>query len=394
MQESKILNTTGYPLFTADMYKAEGCFVYDKQGKKYLDMESGVWALPLGHCDRDINEAMHEQIDIMSHCGYKYSQQIVEDCAEKLLDILSFSDGKCVFLSSGSEAVEYGIQLAKTVNGKKKIMCLKQQYFSAYGCGSLEQQSAWTMIDWDEKENYSIEMYENKLEEEIDFSEIGVFLFEPGNSGGIVKFPPTNLVAALERICKKNHIIVVADEVTTGVGRTGKWFGYMHYSIAPEIVCIGKGLGNGYPVSAIVMTKDIAKEALASDFHYAQSHQNDALGCRVAYAVLSKIEKYNLLKEVEQKANYLAKGYQKLNEKIPVIAEIRNRGLLFCVELIADITENEMQIIEKAMYEKGFIVAVKPNRKVIRTYCPFTITTDMIDRYLSELESILRLLRN
>ena len=131
--------------------------------------------------------------------------------------------------------------------------------------------------------NHTIEWYEEGLQNEVDFSEIGVFLFEPGNSGGIVKFPPCNLISALNRICKKNNIVFVVDEVTTGIGRTGKWFGYMHYSIVPDIVCMGKGLGNGYPVSAIAMTEDISERALAAHFHYAQSHQNDSLGCRVAH---------------------------------------------------------------------------------------------------------------
>lgn len=132
--ESKILNTTGYRMYSSSMNRAEGCYIYNDSGNRYLDLEAGVWALPLGHCDPDINEALHDQIDIMSHCGYKYSQPIVEVCAEKLLEINNFEDGKCVFLSSGSEAVEYGVQLAKFIKSGKKCMCLKNQYFSAYGC--------------------------------------------------------------------------------------------------------------------------------------------------------------------------------------------------------------------------------------------------------------------
>ena len=392
MKESKILNTTGYDVFTTEVCKAEGCYVYDNLGKRYIDMEAGVWALPLGHCAPEINKAMHEQIDLMSHCGYKYGQKINETCAGKLLDILGFIDGKCVFLSSGSEAVEYGVQLAKSVNTKKKIMCLQNQYFSAYGCSSSAQENEWTTIEWNENDNRPIEMYEDWLQKNVDFSEIGVFLFEPGNSCGFVKFPPFNLVAALYNICKKYNIIIVVDEVTTGVGRTGEWFGYMHYSISPDIVCMGKGLGNGYPVSAVVMTKDIADKVPSSGFHYAQSHQNDSLGCRVAYEVLCQIEKNQLLNSVEEKASYLAKGYRKLNDNVPAIVEVRNRGLLFCVELTPNISENEMMILEKTLYERGFLVAVKPVQRVIRTYCPFIITTEMIDQYLAELESILKML--
>lgn len=389
-EESSILNTTGYQVYTTNIRNGEGCYIYDDDGNGYLDMESGVWALPLGHCDLDINRAMHEQIDIMSHCGYKYGQQITESCSEKILEILGFLNGKCVFLSAGSEAVEYGVQLAKCVNAKEKIMCLRNQYFSAYGCSSSGQEKDWMIIEWKEEDSRSIEAYEEWLMQNYDFSEIGVFLFEPGNSSGLVKFPPCNLIAAIQRICKKYGILIVVDEITTGVGRTGKWFGYMHYPILPDIVAIGKGLGNGYPVSAIAMTREIAQKALYSGFHYAQSHQNDSLGCRVAYEVLCKIENNQLLEAVKERAAYLAEGYRKLNERIPVIREVRFRGLLFCVELIPEISEQSMSQIEKSLFTKGFIVAVKPVQRVIRTYCPFIITAEMIDQYLAALESALK----
>ena len=144
--ESKILNTTDYRVYSANMARAEGCYVYDESDNRYLDLEAGVWALPLGHCDPDINRALHEQIDSMSYCGYKYSQQIDEVCAAKLLEITDLEDGKCVFLSSGSEAVEYGVQLAKHLKPGKKDMCLKHQYFSAYGCSVPSREGDWKRL--------------------------------------------------------------------------------------------------------------------------------------------------------------------------------------------------------------------------------------------------------
>lgn len=389
-RESKILNTTGYRVYSTNMSRAAGCYVYDESGNKYLDLEAGVWALPLGHCDSDINRALHEQIDIMSHCGYKYSQQIDEVCAEKLLEITDFEDGKCVFLSSGSEAVEYGVQLAKHLKPGKKTMCLKHQYFSAYGCSVPSQKKDWVFIEWNDSEDKSREEYETLLSKSIDFSEIGVFLFEPGNSSGLVKLPPVNLIAALQSFCQKHNIMIVVDEVTTGIGRTGKWFGYMHYPICPDIVAAGKGLGNGYPVSAVIMNKLVAEKASQCGFHYAQSHQNDPLGCRVAYEVLCKIEKNQLLQHVLEQSAYFVEGYRKLNEKIPVIAEVRSAGLLLCVELIPNVTADMMSTLEESLFDKGMIVAVKSADRVIRTYCPLIISKDMIDSYLSTLESVLK----
>lgn len=120
----------------------------------------------------------------------------------------------------------------------KKCMCLKNQYFSAYGCSVPDKEKDWVFVEWNDRENKSIEEYKALLSNSIDFSEIGVFLFEPGNSSGLVKLPPANLIAALQFFCKMYNILIVVDEVTTGIGRTGKWFGYMHYPIYPDIVAV------------------------------------------------------------------------------------------------------------------------------------------------------------
>lgn len=137
---SNLFNSTGYAVYEEDMVSGSGCYVFDRKGKKYLDMEAGVWALPLGHCDPDINKAIHNQIDKMMHCGYKYNTEIAEKCARKLLQITEMEGGKCVFLTSGSEAVEYGIQLAKAIRPGKKCVSLKNQYLSAYGSGMTKDE--------------------------------------------------------------------------------------------------------------------------------------------------------------------------------------------------------------------------------------------------------------
>ncbi|MGM9638833.1 MAG: aspartate aminotransferase family protein [Butyricicoccaceae bacterium] len=389
-QESCILNTTGYRLYSAQMSHAAGCYVYDKAGRAYLDLEAGVWALPLGHCHPEVNRALHQQIDCMSHCGYKYSQPIVETCARKLLEITGFDGGKCVFLSSGSEAVEYGMQLACALRPGKKRLCLKHQYFSAYGCSVPDAGPDWVYVEWDDCEAQPVEAYIEQLSAEIDFSQIGVFLFEPGNSSGLVRLPPVNLVAALARLCEAHQVLTVVDEVTCGIGRTGKWFGYMHYPLRPQIVAAGKGLGSGYPVSAVIIDGPTAGDAANTAFHYAQSHQNDPLGCRVAHEVLSVIEKDRLLEASAEKGAYFAKGYRRLQAEMPVITQVRHRGLLLCAELDAGTSPQTMMEIEARLFDRGFIVSVKPQERVIRTYCPLIITEEMIDGYLSALGAVLR----
>lgn len=387
---SHVFNSTGYPMYAADIVRGSGCYVYDRSGKPYLDLESGVWALPLGHCDPDVNNAMHRQIDEMMHSGYKYSQPIVERCAEKLLEISHFDDGGCVFLTSGSEAVEYGVQLANALRPGKHTLCLKGQYLSAYGLCAQRDKGSWEAIEWDAHDRQTADDWYDRINHQFDFSQIGVFVFEPGNTSGLTKLPPDNLVAALSRLTEEHHVITVADEVTCGIGRTGKWFGFMHYSIKPDIIAAGKGIGNGYPVSAVIMNGRTVRNAGKSDFHFAQSHQNDPMGCSVIYEVLTKIEREDLLDNAVNMGNHLRNRYAQMQRALPVITEIRGRGLLTSVELSASVTGQTLLQADRLLFERGFIVGVNPRMSVIRTYCPLIVTADMIDRYISALTSVLQ----
>lgn len=386
---SILFESTGYKTYNKNIVKGNGCYIYDDTGRKYLDLEAGVWALPLGHCDSDINNAMHQQIDQLIHCGYKYSQPIVESCAHELLSISGLSDGRCVFLSSGSEAVEYAVQLAKSIRPTKKCICLKNQYLSAYGNCLNKSDQDWELVDWNFSEDKSVNQYYHDLSSKINFSKVGVFVFEPGNSSGLVKLPPQNMVKALNIICEENNVVIVVDEVTTGMGRTGKWFGYMHYDIKPHIIAIGKGLGNGYPVSSVVIQEKTAKEAEKTNFHYAQSHQNDPLGCRVAYEVITKIKRNQLLKHTNEISVYIKRKYEELQQEIHSISQVRGVGLLLSMELSHDTSSDAMIGIEKGLFEKGFVVGIKVSERIIRTYCPLIITKEMIDEYIAALKSVL-----
>jgi acetylornithine/N-succinyldiaminopimelate aminotransferase len=386
---SYLFNSTGYPLYKDNIVKGAGCYVYDKDKNQYLDFEAGVWALSLGHCNPEINRAIHEQIDEIMHVGYKYNQTIAEKCAKKLLEIADMKEGKCVFLTSGSEAVEYGVQLAKSIYPNKKCLCLKDQYLSAYGHCYGKNTEEWELIEWDYGDQKSVNEWYDELSYKLNISQIGVFVFEPGNSSGTVKLPPNNLVRAISRIVEEHNIITVIDEVTCGIGRTGKWFGYMNYDIKADVIAVGKGIGNGYPVSAVIIEESIAKKAEIADFHFAQSHQNDPMGCRVVYEVIEKIERDDLLNHVNRTGEYLRNEFIKLQQEIPVISEIRGIGLLNCIEFEGSVSTEVLEQIDKMLFDRGIIVGVKLTSKIIRTYCPLIVTTEMIDKFISTLKLVL-----
>lgn len=382
---SSLYNSTGYPLYTQNIMNSQGCYVYDSNGKSYLDFESGVWCIPLGHKHPRVLSAMREQMERVCHVGYKYNDEIAEKAAEKLLNVAGFSSGKCVFLSSGSEAVEYAIQIAKILRPNKKCICLMYQYLSAYGNGADLNNPDWISIPWDDSLEKSAEEWYDELTSSINFYDVGIFVFEAGNSSGLVKFPSQNLVKALSLITQEFNVLTVVDEVTCGIGRAGKWFGYMNYQMQPDIIAVGKGVGNGYPVSAVIIKDELATEALQQGFRYAQSHQNDPLGCRIVFEVIRTIEDDALIDNSVILGEYLRSKYKKLKESYPIIEEIKGKGLLNSIRFSDEIEPEYLSNLDKHLFDSGYIVGMKPKEKTLRTYMPLITEKSMIDSYMKAL---------
>jgi len=351
-----------------------------------MDFESGVWALPLGHNSIPVNNVIIKQLSEISHTGYRYTHPIVEEAAGMLLEIMNLNQGKCVFLSSGSEAVEFAVKIIKKVAGKKYLLGLDNHYLSAYGISGNLKSDNWITIDWQsytDKSNYKF------LINDIPFDEVGAFVFEAGNASGNVKLPDKELVHSLITKIREHNGWVVVDEVTTGIGRMGKWFGFQHYDILPDIIACGKGLGNGYPVSAVGICKRLCDLLENTDFVYAQSHQNDPLGCAVAKEVLTVISEEKLLDKAAEKGLYLRDKLSELQRKHSCIKEVRGVGLMCAIELHDVIDPEMMEEIHRQLFDAGFLVGLKLKTRVIRFYPPLIIENHMIDALTDALGNIL-----
>lgn len=392
-----ILNTTGYEQFNPSIIQAKDCVLTDNNGNQYYDFESGVWALPLGHNHPRVNQAIINQLSQITHVGYRYSHPVVEAAAEALLQIMNLPEGKCVFLSSGSEAVEYAIKAVLKITDRPKLLRLGRHYLSAYGVTGDVTSERWITIDWqayleknqveNSKESIDSINYEELLCS-VPFEEISAFVFEPGNTSGMAKLPPKELIQAITTRVKANQGFIVVDEVTTGMGRTGKWFGYEYFDIQPDIIACGKGLGNGYPVSAVGFSKELAALTEQAKFLYAQSHQNDPMGCAVTKEVIAIIKDEGLLEHAKLQGEYFRNEVSKLSLKHPCIKEVRGVGLMCAVEMDQSYHDKLSQI-HKKLYEAGYFVGLSQVVNVFRFYPPLTIKTNIIDRLIAAFSQIL-----
>lgn len=350
---NSVYNCTGHRLMIPNVVNSDGIYLFDDNGRRYMDLESGVWCTSLGHKNARINALIKKQIDAVTHAGYCYSNNIVEKSAASVLNITGYDDGKCVFLCSGSESIELARQIAKRLTDKKVSMTLSDSYLGSYS-SVTDRSKNWFLFNWEkcgrchDRDNCRIDCEELKNIPDT----ISDFIFEPGSSSGFVRFPPKSLITNIVNTVRGNGGIIIANEVTTGIGRTGKWFGYHHYQIEPDMVAIGKGIGNGYPVSITAINRSTVDRLEKIKFKYMQSHQNDPLGAAIVNEVIETIQEEDLVSRAAIKGAIFLENLQALKDGVQ-ITEVRGRGLMFAVDIC---NQKSGERIYRALLDKGYIV--------------------------------------
>jgi acetylornithine aminotransferase len=389
---SNILWYPGHELIVGDIVRAENCHLYDSSGKRYVDLESGVWCTSIGHSHPRIKRVIEAQLGRAAHAGFNYGSEVVESAAAEILSLLGFDGGRCVFLCSGSEAVEYGVRVAQTVSRRPLLMTMTDSYFGAYGSAKQRRDDEWFSYDWMVCADCSQAAHqEGKCQSwnEVPFDRIGGFLLEPGSSSGFVRFPPKWLVQDICTRIKDDGGLILVNEVTTGFGRTGEWFGHQHYDISPDIASMGKGIGNGYPVSVAAFAPDVVERLGGEPLAYAQSHQNDPLGAAVAREVIRIIHDEKLVERGREVADVFLPGLQRIGERGDHVADVRGRGLMAAVDIRDDTDATLTVRIHRELVDHGYLVGRRPGMSVLRIDPALTIEPEDVIGFLGELEDVL-----
>jgi acetylornithine/N-succinyldiaminopimelate aminotransferase len=357
--------------------KSKGCYQYDHEGRQYIDFESGVWCVNIGHSPDRLVKAISNQLKESVHHGYRFRNEFAEKLSIELQRLTGLENGSAVFLSSGSEAVNLSITLARHLTSREKILKIDNSYLSAFGFGQISDDNSCLV---------NLKFNDTAAISDIDFRAVSAVVLETGGASvDIVRLPDVDFIQHLIAKATENNCLIIADEVTTGFGRMGKWFGFQHYDFLPDIVVVGKALGNGYPVSGIVANKKVSLQFQANPFRYAQSHQNDPLGCAAALEVIKIIEENNLIERCRNIGAYFKNQLEVLkNCHSNKVKEIRGTGLMLALEFEEHI---QGETINNQLFEQGFVIGFKQN--TLRFLPPLTIKTDDIDKLFEALQNLL-----
>ncbi len=396
--------------------KSYGSYIVDTDGKKYLDFASGQFCALVGHSHPRLVEAITEQAKRSINLGSIFLSDSVLKAADLLSELTPRGLEKSIFLSTGTEGNEFALRLSKSYNKKPCVVTFDRGYHgSSFYTGQLSPLASKAGLtpevgglltitspycfrcplgmSYPQCKLECLTQAENKLRE--NKGKISAFIVEPILSAGGMIVPPPDYFRELSNLIRKHDALLIADEAQTGLGRTGKWFGFEHWNgVIPDILVLSKGAGGGYPVSIVLATAQIEKRVLEGGFWHASSHMNDPLAAAAFSAVIEIIKKEELVKKAEDNGRYLKKRLMELKEIYRnVIGDVRGIGLMLGVELI---DAKGMQAKELAgrigsyCFDKGLIFGYTPWLGVFRLCLPLTASKEEIDQALSIFEEALR----
>ncbi len=370
------------------LVKGQGAVLTDIEGKCYLDFVSGIAVNSLGHCDIQLIERLKSQSETLLHVSNLYYNLPQIELATRLVE-RSFAD-KVFFCNSGAEAVEAAIKLARKfahelMSGERFEIISAERSFHGRTMAALSATGQTKYQHGFEPllPGFLTVPFDNigAIEKAIT-ARTAAILLEPIQGEGGVRIPDLSYLSSVREICDRHGILLIFDEVQTGIGRTGDLFAYEASGITPDIMTLAKGLGGGVPIGAMLATDTVA--SCFQPGSHASTFGGNPLACAAGIEVLDRLTKSNaLLENVRQQSAYLLSKLSELKAKTPLIKRIRGRGLMIAIDLGMD----SLDVI-KIGQERG-ILFNRTSEETLRLIPPLTITRSEIDRMLAVLSDIL-----
>jgi predicted acetylornithine/succinylornithine family transaminase len=385
LADENIMNT--YKRFPIALVKGKGQKVWDINGKEYLDFVAGIAVCNLGHSHPGVISAIKDQLDKLTHVSNLYYMEPQARLAKLLVDN-SFAD-KVFFCNSGAEANEAAIKLARKYahenlgDDKFELITMKDSFHgrtmaTITATGQEKFQFGFTPL----LDGFTYVPFNDlpALEGAISKKTCGIML-EPIQGEGGVNIPDVQYLAKVREICDRYNLLLILDEVQTGIGRTGKLFAYEHSGIVPDIMTLAKALGNGFPVGAMLASDKVAKAF--SPGNHASTFGGNPLAMAAGIATLQTMLKEGVLANCQKVGEYFITQLQKLQQKYKIVKEVRGKGLIIACALSIE----GASIVNECM-QKGVLINCTGG-KTLRFVPPLTITEKDVDQVITILDGVM-----
>jgi len=370
-----------YPLFNINPVKAQGSFLWDDKGEKYLDFYGGHAVISIGHNHPYYQNKLKDQLEKISFYSNSVQNELQTELAKKLGKISGYEDYNLFLCNSGAEANENALKLASFHNGKSKVL-----YFSGSFHGRTSAAVSVTdnpkivaPVNYDERFIKSEWNNIQQLEEifETQGTEISSVIIEGIQGVGGIMIPTAEFLSKIKELCEKYDTALILDEVQSGYGRSGYFFAHQEFGIEPDMITIAKGMGNGFPIGGVL----IHPKFKASNGLLGTTFGGNHLACAAAIAVLDVMKEENLTANAQKMGDYIE---NKIKD-FPHIKSIRRKGLMIGIELDQDCSE----VRKSLLYDHHIFTGNSNDKSVLRILPALNIGKEETDLFISALKVVL-----
>lgn len=376
-----------YNQFPVVLEHGEDVYLYDTEGKKYLDFAAGYAVSSLGYANEELNTALKAQIDKLCHTSNLYYNTVCGKAAEALKRITKMD--RIFFTNSGGESVEGALKAArkyayKKGTGRYEFIAMKESFHGrSFGAVSVTGHDAYRKPFGPLVPGVSFAEYNNlDSVKALVTDKTCAIILEPLQGEGGINLATEEFMKGIRELCDKEGILMICDEVQCGMGRTGEMFCWQGYGIKPDIMTMAKAIGSGIPVGAFAMTEEVAEYSLEPGDH-GTTYGGNPLACTAVSKTVEIFEKENLTAHVKEMGTYLTEKLEALKEKCDCIKAVKGTGLMQGIQITKPLGE-----VTNAALKEGLLV-IGAGADVLRFVPPLIIEKEHVDEMIAVLEKIL-----
>ncbi|MGB6154170.1 MAG: aminotransferase class III-fold pyridoxal phosphate-dependent enzyme [Pricia sp.] len=364
-----------YPLYDVTPVSAKGIVVTDHKGDEYLDFYGGHAVISIGHSHPHYVKRLKDQLDRIGFYSNSIKNPLQEQLARKLGKQSDCENYNLFMCSSGAEANENALKMASFHTGKARVIAFKNSFHgrTSAAVAATDNPKINAPINQQQKVAFLPFNDSEALEKEIEKGDVCTVILEAVQGVGGLDEPSTEFYQVIERLCKEHGVVLIADEVQSGFGRTGKFFGFQHHGIRPDIISIAKGMGNGFPVGGVLIHEDIKASYGLLGTTFGGNH----LACAATLAVLEVLEKEKLIENAQRLEGY----FRGLAAEIPQIKKVKGRGLMLGLEFDFEVADLRKRLI----HNQHLFTGGAKDKHVLRVLPALNISERDLDRFFEAL---------
>lgn len=368
-----------YPLYDITPVKAIDCTITDKNGVEYLDLYSGHGVISIGHTQPDYVAKLKNQLDNLGFYSNAIQNPLQVELAEKLGKLSGYEDYSLFLCSSGAEANENALKLASFHTNKSRVIAFDNSFHGRTSAAVAVTDNKKIVAPINAQQVVTFLPLNNidLVEAELKKGDVCSVIIEGIQGVGGLDEGTTEFFQALEKLCDQYNVVLILDEVQSGYGRSGKFFAHQYHNIKADIICLAKGMGNGFPIGGIMISPKFKASYGLLGTTFGGSH----LACAAGIAVLDVIENQKLMDNV----NAVYAHFLEVIKQVPEVIKVKGKGLMLGVEFDFDVSA----LRKKMIVEKHIFTGSANNKNLLRILPPLTINKEAIDTFIKALNESL-----